>query len=174
MSCQCLANELTFQRRNGFRAASRCSRRLALGFNRSSSVLVPDVSERGARLQGRDLPAPGERLLINFVRPACSQLSRGAAEINAASCSIDNFDDRGLRDIRTRGRLGCCDGPRNKRHSRVRSESGHSAFAASSHVSNALPGMARLLHRHRKAVKPSRLLHPRALAPRRFTGAPRI
>ena len=38
----------------------------ALGFNRSSSVLVPDISERGARLQARDLPAAGERLLINF------------------------------------------------------------------------------------------------------------
>ena len=38
----------------------------ALGFERSMSVLVPDLSETGARLQGRNLPAPRERLLINF------------------------------------------------------------------------------------------------------------
>jgi hypothetical protein len=38
----------------------------ALGLDRSSSVLVPDLSEKGARLQGRNLPAMGERLLINF------------------------------------------------------------------------------------------------------------
>ena len=38
----------------------------ALGLYRSASVLVPDLSDRGARLRGRDLPAPGERLLVNF------------------------------------------------------------------------------------------------------------
>ena len=38
----------------------------ALGFNRSISVLVPDLCHFGARLQGRDLPAEAERLLINF------------------------------------------------------------------------------------------------------------
>jgi hypothetical protein len=38
----------------------------ALGIHRSNSVLVQDLSERGARLQGRDLPPAGERLLINF------------------------------------------------------------------------------------------------------------
>lgn len=38
----------------------------ALGFQRSLSVVVPDLSEVGARLQGRGLPGKGERLLINF------------------------------------------------------------------------------------------------------------
>ena len=38
----------------------------ALGMRRSISVIVPDLSERGAKLQGRNLPAAGERLLINF------------------------------------------------------------------------------------------------------------
>ena len=38
----------------------------ALSFDRSSSVLVPDLCESGARLRGRNLPSAGERLLINF------------------------------------------------------------------------------------------------------------
>jgi hypothetical protein len=38
----------------------------ALGLRRSISVVVPDLSVNGAKLQGRDLPTPGERLLINF------------------------------------------------------------------------------------------------------------
>jgi hypothetical protein len=38
----------------------------ALGFSRSSAVIVPDLCPAGAKLQGRDLPSPGERLLINF------------------------------------------------------------------------------------------------------------
>ena len=38
----------------------------ALGIQRSLSVVVPDLSEVGARLQGRGLPDEGERLLINF------------------------------------------------------------------------------------------------------------
>ena len=38
----------------------------ALGFSRSVSVLVPDLSEVGAKLQGRGLPTAGERLLISF------------------------------------------------------------------------------------------------------------
>lgn len=37
-----------------------------LTFDRSSSVLVPDLCESGARLRGRNLPNAGERLLINF------------------------------------------------------------------------------------------------------------
>ena len=38
----------------------------ALGFQQSRSVVVPDLSEAGAKLQGRGLPEVGERLLINF------------------------------------------------------------------------------------------------------------
>jgi hypothetical protein len=38
----------------------------ALGISRSVSVLVPDLSEVGAKLQGRGLPTAGERLLISF------------------------------------------------------------------------------------------------------------
>ena len=38
----------------------------ALGFQRSMAVLVPDLSEVGAKLRGRALPEQGERLLINF------------------------------------------------------------------------------------------------------------
>lgn len=38
----------------------------ALGLGRSNSVTVPDISRAGARLQGHDLPVPGERLLMNF------------------------------------------------------------------------------------------------------------
>lgn len=38
----------------------------AFGFQQSRSVVVPDLSEAGARLQGRELPDAGERLLINF------------------------------------------------------------------------------------------------------------
>ena len=38
----------------------------ALGFGHSRSVIVPDLSEAGAKLQARDLPDVGDRLLINF------------------------------------------------------------------------------------------------------------
>lgn len=38
----------------------------AFGFKRSQSVFVPDLSEKGARLQGRGLPPVRERLLVNF------------------------------------------------------------------------------------------------------------
>ena len=38
----------------------------ALGFQRSMAVLVPDLSEVGAKLRGRALPEKGERLLIKF------------------------------------------------------------------------------------------------------------
>ena len=38
----------------------------AFGFKISRSVVVPDLSEVGAKLQGRELPGAGERLLINF------------------------------------------------------------------------------------------------------------
>ena len=40
----------------------------ALGMRRSISVVVPDLSDKGARLRARNLPPPGERLLINFGR----------------------------------------------------------------------------------------------------------
>ena len=83
----------------------RCARQAvilaasALGFNRSSSVLVPDVSERGARLQGRDLPVPGERLLINFGQTG---LFATVAWSRRDQCGVvfdRQLDDRGLRDI---------------------------------------------------------------------------
>lgn len=38
----------------------------ALQFERSHSVIVPEIHERGARIRGRDLPRTGERVLINF------------------------------------------------------------------------------------------------------------
>ena len=36
----------------------------AMSVTRSRSVMVTDVSERGARIAGRDLPAPGNEMLM--------------------------------------------------------------------------------------------------------------
>jgi hypothetical protein len=38
----------------------------ALYLERSHSVIVPEIHERGARLRGSELPRTGERVLVNF------------------------------------------------------------------------------------------------------------
>jgi hypothetical protein len=40
--------------------------RSSLALERTHSVVVPEIHERGARLRGRDLPRRGERVLVNF------------------------------------------------------------------------------------------------------------
>jgi len=37
-----------------------------LQLERSHSVIVPEIHDRGVRLRGRDLPRRGERVLVNF------------------------------------------------------------------------------------------------------------
>ena len=71
----------------------------ALGLNRSNSVLVPDLSKAGARLQGRDLPSPGERLLINFGQ---TTLFASVAWRGRDQCGIvfeSRLDDQGVAQL---------------------------------------------------------------------------
>jgi len=71
----------------------------ALGLTCTTSVVVPDLSSTGARLQGRNLPPPGERLLINFGE---SSLLARVAWSGADECGIV-FDgpltDQDVKDL---------------------------------------------------------------------------
>jgi hypothetical protein len=71
----------------------------ALGFSRSSAVIVPDLSPAGAKLQGRDLPSPGERLLINFGETG---LFATVAWRRSNECGIlfdRRLDERGIQQL---------------------------------------------------------------------------
>ena len=64
------------------------------------SVLGPDLSETGARLQGRDLPSPRERLLVNFGQTG---VFATVAWTGSDQCGIvfDNpLDSRGVEQLR--------------------------------------------------------------------------
>jgi hypothetical protein len=78
----------------------------ALGFTRSSSVVVPDLCEGGAKLQGRDLPSPGERLLINFGETG---LFATVAWSRADECGIvfdRRLDERGILQLQSEADWG--------------------------------------------------------------------
>ena len=78
----------------------------ALGFDRSISVLVPDLSETGARLQGRNLPEVRERLLINFGETG---LFATVAWANHDQCGIvfdRPLDKRGVAQLRSEADWG--------------------------------------------------------------------
>jgi hypothetical protein len=68
---------------------------------RSISVIVPDLSETGAKLQGRDLPSAGERLLINFGETG---LFATVAWSRRDECGIvfdGQLDTRGVAQLRS-------------------------------------------------------------------------
>lgn len=56
--CNAFSNRRRFPREAVMLAGS------AMSVTRSRSVMISDVSARGARLGGRDLPAPGDDLLM--------------------------------------------------------------------------------------------------------------
>jgi hypothetical protein len=78
----------------------------ALGFDRSISVLVPDLSETGARLQGRNLPEVRERLLINFGETGLFATVAWAGQDQCGIVFDRPLDRRGVAQLRTEADWG--------------------------------------------------------------------
>ena len=72
----------------------------ARGFNRSLSVCVPDLSEAGARIQARDLPELGERLLINFGQTGLFGTIAWRCRDECGIVFDQRLDERGLEQLR--------------------------------------------------------------------------
>jgi hypothetical protein len=78
----------------------------ALGFDRSISVLVPDLSERGARLQGRNLPHARERLLINFGETGLFATVAWSGHDQCGIVFDQPLDKRGVEQLRSEADWG--------------------------------------------------------------------